>query len=254
MSNFFIIVLLRIFVAGGAQVAVQATCADRVLAGLTTAQAVITGRALARFAGGAAFIAERVITAGAAVRAAVTESGAAAIAGVFVVFRNRVATIGAWRAMPIGEPAIGGAGVVSPEDLGHEEKEFSQTPLFQCPGDRVAALAFAEGVALHVRVRDVVAASRATRIESNDLIRLITAESTQRKPDFERAEVNLFQNDAFRPDVENLGRPVEFNMIEFVLDGLQFLEQQSQRWRFLSLLQTFQIFGLMQAVFRQSTQ
>jgi len=105
-----------------------------------------------------------------------------------------------------------------------------------------------------MRVRHIVTTAGATWIESDHRIRLMTTELIQRKPNFERAEVNLFQNDAFRPDVENLGRPVEFNLIEFVLDGLQFLEQQSQRWRFRLLLQTFQVFGLMQTVLGQSAQ
>jgi hypothetical protein len=86
VGDFFIIFLLRIFEASGAKVIIEATAADGVIAGITVTQAMIAGRALARFAGGAAFIAERFIAAGAAIRATVTESRAAAITGVLVIF------------------------------------------------------------------------------------------------------------------------------------------------------------------------
>lgn len=120
--------------------------------------------------------------------------------------------------MPVGEPTIGGAGVVSSQDLGCEQKEFSQSPLLQCPGDRVSALAFAEGVTLHVRVRDIVATAGATRFQGHHRIRLITAELIEREPDLKGTEVDLFQNDAFGPDTEDLGRPVDLDFIELVLD------------------------------------
>lgn len=131
--------------------------------------------------------------------------------------------------MPIGEPAIRRTGVVGPEDLGHEEKKFSQPPLFQRAGDRVSALAFTESLALHVRMRHIVATTGAIRFQGNDVIRLMTAELVQSESNFERAEVDFFQNDPFGPDAEDFGEPVDLDFVEFVLDGLQFLEQQSQR-------------------------
>jgi len=105
--------------------------------------------------------------------------------------------------MPVGKPTVCRSRVVSPEDLGHEEKEFSQSSLFQRPGKRVPALAFAERIALHVWVCHIVATARATWIESNHLIGLITAELIQSESNFERAEVDLFQNEPFRPDAES---------------------------------------------------
>ena len=232
MVGFFIIILLRIFEAGGAKVIIQATAADGVIAGITVTQAMITGRALARFAGRAAFIAERFIAAGAAIRAAVTESRAAAITGVLVIFIDRVAAIGTRRTMPVGKPTVCRSRVVSPENLGHEEKELSQTSLFQCPGNGVSTLAFTEGLALHMRVRHIIATAGATRIESGHLIGLMTTELIQRKPDFKRSEVDPFQNDPFRPDAEDLRKPVDVDLIKFILDRLKFLKQQSQRRKF----------------------
>ena len=128
--------------------------------------------------------------------------------------------------MPVGEAAIGGAGVVGAEDLRHEEKEFPQPSLFQSPGNGVSTFTFAERVALHMRVRHIIATAGTTRIESNHLIGLITAELIQRESNLERAEVDLFQDNPFGPDTENFGEPVDLDFIELVLDGLQFLEQE----------------------------
>ena len=156
--------------------------------------------------------------------------------------------------MPVGKPTISRAGVVSPQDLCHEEKEFSQTPLFQGPGDRVPALAFAEGVTLHMRVRHIIATTGATRIESDHGVRLVAAELIQREPDFERAEVDFFENDPFRPDAESFGEPVHFDVIELVQERLQFLQQQPECGNLRLRLVTFQVFSLMQTILRQSAQ
>ena len=86
MVGFFIVVLLRVFEAGGAKGSVDTTAADGVLAGLATAQTVITGRAVARFAGRAAFMAEYFVAAGTTVRAVIAKSGATTIAEILVIF------------------------------------------------------------------------------------------------------------------------------------------------------------------------
>ena len=105
--------------------------------------------------------------------------------------------------MPVRESAISRAGVVSPQDLGHEEKKFSQSTLFQCLGNGMSPFAFAKRVALHMGMRDVIAIARATGIKSDHGVRLVAAELIQREPDFERAEVDFFENDPFRPDAES---------------------------------------------------
>jgi len=154
--------------------------------------------------------------------------------------------------MPFGKPTVCRSRVVSPEDLGHEEKELSQSPLFQCPGNGVSTISFTEGLALHVRVRHIIATAGATRIESDHLIGLITAELIQRESDLEGAEVDLFQNDPFRSDAENLREPVDFDLIKFILKRLQFLQQQPECGDLRLRLVTFLVFSLMQAVLRQS--
>ena len=180
-------------------------------------QAMIAGRALARFAGGAAFIAERFITAGTGTRAPITHAGTAAIAGVLVLLIDRVAAIRTRRTIPVGKPTVRRSRVVSPENLGHEQEELSQTSLFQCPGNGVSTISFTERIALHMRVRHIIATAWATRIESDHLIGLVTTELIQRESDLEGTEVDLFQNDPFRPDAENLREPVNVDLIKFIL-------------------------------------
>jgi len=165
--------------AGGAQIAVEAATTNGVIARFAATQAVITGRALTGFAGRTALIAERVIAGGADIRAAVTQRGAATVAGVLVVFVNGIPAIATGCSVPVRQPAVRGSRVVSAEDLHHEQKELSQPTLLQRPGDRMSPFSFAEGVALHMRVRDIIATAGATRIESNDLIGLVTAELIQ---------------------------------------------------------------------------
>ena len=119
--------------------------------------------------------------------------------------------------MPVGKPTVCRSRVVSPENLGHEEKELSQTSLLQCPGNGVSTISFTERVALHVRVRHIIATAGATRIESDDLIRLVAAELIQRESDFERSEVDFFQGNAFGANTEDFGRPVDVDLIKFIL-------------------------------------
>ncbi len=156
--------------------------------------------------------------------------------------------------MPVGELAIGRAGVVSPEDLGHEQEELPEPPLLQGPGNGVSPFSFTEGLTLHMRVRDVLAAAGATRIEGDDLIGLGTAELIQREANLEGAEIDSFQDNAFGADTERLGEPVDVDPVKFLRQRLQFLQQQPEGGNVRRGFQTFQIFGLMQTVLGESTQ
>jgi len=134
--------------------------------------------------------------------------------------------------MPVGKPTVRRSRVVSPENLSHEQEELSQPSLFQCPGNGVSTISFTERLALHMRVRHIIATACATRIESDHLIGLMTTELIQRESDLEGAEVDLFEDDPFRSDAEDFCEPVDVDLIKFILGRLQFFKPQSQRRKF----------------------
>jgi len=118
----------------------------------------------------------------------------------------------------------------------------------------MSAIPFAEDIVLDMGMGDVVIAPRLARIERDDRVRLVAAKLVERESDFERAEINAFQDNPFGSNSENFGRPVDVDLIELVLNGLQFFQQQSEcrnlRLRFV----TFQVFCLMETVLGESSQ
>lgn len=89
---------------------------------------------------------------------------------------NTIPAVGTGCSIPVRQPAVRGSGVVSSEDLRHEQKELTEPSLFQCLGDGVSAIPFAEDIVLHVGMRDIVVSSRFAGIERDHRVRLVAAE------------------------------------------------------------------------------
>lgn len=197
-------------------------------AALALVQTVLTEPVVAVRAALTAVAAMTVAAAQAELAAAFAEPRAAATAfgGVFIV---RLCTaVAAGERRPLGERDIGGAGVVGPQDLPHQQAKFPQPPLLQRAGEHRLAVPFAELFLLDVRMRDSRLRGGGTGVERPDLIGRRTAELIQVEPDLERTQVDVFEHDPFGGDRQRPFPPVQFNVFKLLVERLQFFPQLPQ--------------------------
>ena len=121
--------------------------------------------------------------------------------------------------MPIGQRDVGTAGVVGPQQIGHDHEEIVEPPLPQCVQDWQVAIAFAKRFFLHMGMRHTVVGSRRNRIECHDAIvsgmtvtQIIPGELYLKSP-----KVNAFKFDGLGR-YRNLPRlEINPNILEFVI-------------------------------------
>lgn len=145
--------LLVRFGAGGTTACGEALLTKPLIAIDTSLGTAATKPAIAAFAQFGAVEAHGVIADFTAVFAIATERAVASVAAIGIFGRNGVVARGTIDTVPFVECAIGGARVVGSQDLPHEDEELTDQAVRQSRGNRLFTVAFAEGLATHVRVR-----------------------------------------------------------------------------------------------------
>ena len=100
----------------------------------------------------AATIADRFVTVLATAGTFRADGGIAKLAVIVFVSFGQIATVAAMHAEPVVQADERGIGVVSLQNLPHENEEIAEPPLSQCRLNRSVPLPFAEPIVLYMRM------------------------------------------------------------------------------------------------------
>ena len=121
--------------------------------------------------------------------------------------------------MPIGQCDVGTAGVVGPQQIGHDHEEVVEPSLPQCVQDGQVAVTFAKRFILYVGMSHAVVGRRRNRIECHDAIvpRMSVAQIVPGELDLKPSQIDFFKFDGLSRD-RNLPRlEINPNILEFVI-------------------------------------
>ena len=142
----------------------------------------------------------------------------AGVAAIRILGRNRVVAGGTIDAVPFVERAVGGARVVSSQDLAHENEELADQAIGQGRRDRLLTVAFTKGLATDMWVW----MSRGTliRVDSRYGVGRTLRQAVEFELDLKRAQVEVFENDSLGRDRESALTKIDPDILELSLqDG-----------------------------------
>lgn len=145
---------------------------------------------------------------------------------VFVIGRR--ATVDAFDADPILDPNVGARGVVSLEDLPHEQEEIKQPPFFECGANGRLALSLAERFVADMRMGDARVTRRLVRIDGFEEIGTILAEPGPAQDDPEPSESQPFQLNRIGHHPKPLFPKIEFDLVELRSQSREILDERSK--------------------------
>jgi hypothetical protein len=148
--------------------------------------------------------------------AVVAQITAAPATRVALVLSGRRAAVAAGHTQPVRELDVGAARVVGFQDLAYQEKEVQQAALLERRANRDFPFAFAERIALDMRMRNRIVRRRSIGLESMNLVGVSRAEPRPREADLKRTEFHSFQADRVGD-----GRQVPFPQIYLDLSELR---------------------------------
>ena len=119
--------------------------------------------------------------------------------------------------MPFVERAVGGARVVSSQDLAHENEELADQAVGQGGRDHLLAVAFTERLATHMRVR--VARGTLIRGDRGHCVGRTLCQAVEIELDLERAQVEVFEDDPLGSDCKSPMAEIDREILELVLEG-----------------------------------
>ena len=137
--------------------------------------------------------------------------------------------------MPIGQRDVGTAGVVGPQQTGHDYEKVVEPPLPQCVPDGQVAVAFAKRFILHMGMCHAVVGSRRNRIECRDAIvpGVTVAQIVPGKLNLKPSQIDFFKFDGLGC-YRNLPRlEINSNLRELFIQGSQIVinvTQVADRW------------------------
>ena len=141
----------------------------------------------------------------------------AGVAAIGILGRHGVVAGGTIDAVPFVERAVGGARVVSSQDLAHENEELADQAVGQGGRDHLLAVAFTERLATDMRMR--VARGTLIRIDCRHGVGRTLCEAVEFELDLERAQVKVFEDDPLSSDCESSLTKIDRDILELVLQN-----------------------------------
>lgn len=126
--------------------------------------------------------------------------------------------------MPVRQWYIGAVRVVGRQDAADHGEEIHQSPCFDRCLDGRCAVAFADHIVAHVRMRYGVVSCRRVRIDGRHIVRHLLiqlAQTVQIQRNPKPPQIDVLQGNRFRDYAQGIFLAVEFDVIELLLQRPQ---------------------------------